>query len=174
MSAPYFTDATGPVDFYDPTDPVVLELLAADGITLDGGGRAHSTSDGRFVSRAVEYTALVDRGPRVRPGQYGDQTWQVTGYKPTWDEVAGWELGPDTWQSYPTVSVFDWPTPPGVTPVIGKPAQWADEPGVSVSVVSACCPDCVHGPVQAVPRRRTPQPVDDRGGFAAYERRYRR
>jgi hypothetical protein len=145
VSAPYFTDAaTGPVDFYDPTDPVVLELLAADGITVDAGGRAHSKSDGRFVAKALDYPHLTATGParpRVRPGQYGDQTWRVTGYRPTAQEVATWELGPDTWQSLPSVSVFDWPT--AGTPRFGKPSALADEPGVSAGVVSSCCAGCV-------------------------------
>jgi hypothetical protein len=61
-------------------------LLAADGITVDAGGRAHSTTDGRFVAKALDYPALTATGPvrpRVRPGQYGEQTWRVTGYRPT-------------------------------------------------------------------------------------------
>lgn len=143
MSAPYFIGATGPIDFYDPTDPVVAGLLAADGITVDERGNHHGDR-GRFVPKALDYPHLTATGParrRVRPGQYGEQTWRVTGYRPTAEEVAGWQLGPDTWRSYPTVSVFDWPT--AGTPRIGKPSAFADEPGVSATVVSSCCAGCV-------------------------------
>jgi hypothetical protein len=151
---PYFTDATGPVDFLDPTDPVVRELAAADKAEQPrvpkgrkGGGRF------TFKDKPLEYAHLQ---------------------QPTWAEMQTWELGPETAGRYPHVSVYDWPVAPGVTPVVRKPIEWVDEPGITTAVVSSCCPECVYGKADSI--RPEPEPVleVDRTAFAGYERRYRR
>jgi hypothetical protein len=153
---PYFTDVTGPVDFLDPADPVVRELAAADAAEQPRIAKGRKGA-GRFTfkDRPLEYAHLAQR-------------------RPTWAEIQTWELGPETAGRYPQVSVYDWPVAPGVTPVVRKPIEWVDEPGITTAVVSSCCPECVYG-LPDEPRRREPEPIvlEDRGEFAGYERRYR-
>jgi hypothetical protein len=63
VTAPYFTDATGPIDFYDESHPEVQALIAAD-VVVDAQGNHHGAR-GRFVPKTVEYPALVAQGPAV-------------------------------------------------------------------------------------------------------------
>jgi hypothetical protein len=71
MTAPYFTDVTGPIDFYDESDPEVAAIV------VDAVGNHHGAG-GRFVSKQVEYERLQERRERG--------PW-VPGEEPSWVTV---------------------------------------------------------------------------------------
>ena len=80
---------TGPIDFYDPADPVVAELAKED-----AHGNLHDAR-GRFTNKPVHYLHLVER-PDV-PGVDRPYTAEEL------DEL---------WPDGPHVTVWDWPTDP--------------------------------------------------------------
>jgi hypothetical protein len=88
---------TGPIDFYNPADPVVAEMAKED-----AHGNLHDAR-GRFTAKPVQYLHLVQVPDR--PGI--DRPW-------TEQELAEFgEFGPD--YRGPQVTVWDWPTDPNET-----------------------------------------------------------
>jgi hypothetical protein len=131
---------TGPIDFGNADDPYVRAIL--DDVVVDANAAHHSRTNGRFVTKRVDYEHLV-----VHPDVPGvDRPF-------TWAEAQALPCGPDYVDEGP--DVYAWPNHPDVVAEIRKPPEWQFEPGVSIDVVASCCPECVYGPTEKIGPRVT-------------------
>jgi hypothetical protein len=131
---------TGPIDLTDMSDPYVRALV--EDVTIDELGLRHSNATGQFVSKRVDYSHLV-----VHPDVPGvDRPF-------TWAEYEALPKGPEV-ADHPPVTVYTVPRHPDVEPVIRRPQEFDDSPGVSLDMVSVCCAECVYGPTEKVEPRR--------------------
>jgi hypothetical protein len=154
MSAPWWNDGpTGPISLAVPDGDPFWEDQPRDEL-------------GRWApkEKRLEYGHLVQERPKRRRRKKPKTPADLAEYG---------EFGPG--YRGPHVTVYEWPAQPGVTPRIGKPSQWADEPGVSVDVVASCCPECVYGVAEPLPQRQVTRVLpQERLDVGDYERRYRK
>jgi hypothetical protein len=136
-------DGDYPTDGFDLTDmsnPYVRAIV--EDVTVDANDAHHSKATGRFVTKRLDYSHLV-----VHPDVPGvDRPF-------TWAEYEALSKGPDA--DAPHVTVYDVPPHPDVEPVVRRPLEYDDSPGVGIDMVSVCCPDCVYGPAEKIEPRKT-------------------